>query len=76
MKDKLVRYGHKRPYYTMKKVLISSLLFIGLAGVCAAPIAIAYGVEMAPKAQDGLADDSGTKQEEAAMPSPLSSYLN
>lgn len=73
MKDKLVKFGHKRPYYTARKLMIAFAAFIGLAAVSATPIAIAYGVEMAPKAGEVQVEEASSEAEEASMTSILSS---
>lgn len=46
MKDKLVKTGHKKNYYKMKKIFHTSIFVLALMAVSAAPVAITYAVYM------------------------------
>ena len=46
MKDKLVKTGHEKNYYKMKKIFHTSLFVLALMAISAAPVAITYTVYM------------------------------
>ena len=54
MKDKLVKFGHKKPYYVARKAGIVSLACIGIISMIAIPtyIGVSYEIKAQTKAQE------------------------
>ena len=44
MKDKLVKYNHRKPYYRLRTFLFSCLVFVSVSAALMTPIAISMGV--------------------------------
>ena len=56
MKDKLVKYGHRKVYYRIKIAIFAFFAFFGVAGALATPIAISFGVATSPTKADEVVE--------------------
>ena len=64
MKDKLVRYGHKKPYYIIKKCVIGCSIVVASSVLIALPLS--YGVNKV-KQQEKLEIVAETNSEDDTL---------
>ena len=63
MKDKLVKTGHRKPYYRMRAALMAFLLLLGVGSVCATPVLVTYAVSHATYAQVEESSSAASEEE-------------
>ena len=74
MKDKLVKYNHRKAYYRLRTLLFSCLVFFAVSAAMATPIAISMGVASATHATEvGEVEviETSEEQEELSLELPL-----